>query len=142
MPLATPEQVHAAWLGPGKLPPDDKITAWLEKAEREIMRPDHELNLTARITAEAQLEPPSTALADTAADVIVDMVIRKFQNPTGARSRSKGTGPFSSSVMFGGTTPGELTATEEELKKLRPKRSGAGQISLIPSTVRRPSGWW
>ncbi len=139
--LATAEDVRNAWLGPGKLNADDgKIDTWLGKAERELRnRVD---DLTARLDAEAAETPASTRLHDLVVDVVVDMVIRKLQNPDGTRSRTKGTGPFNRAVTYGGDNPGALEPTDAELEKLKPKKVKAGEIDLVHPEPTPPEWWW
>lgn len=147
MVWATAQDVVDAWIGDDA--PDDlaKVQLWVDKGEREVRRrvPD----LQARIDAEADLSPPSTELLDAAKDVVVAMVTRKFQNPTGTRQRNitTTTGPFSdttSETMAGGI-PGEFVPTDAELAKLMGvTESGAFTVDLLPSTSpfsAQFSGW-
>lgn len=135
MVWATAQDVVDAWIGDDV--PDDliKLQLWVDKGEREIRRrvPD----LQARIDAEADLVPPSTELLEAAKDVVVAMVTRKFQNPTGTRQRNATTttGPFSETVSetMAGGIPGEFVPTDAELSKLTGlSESGAFSVDLIP----------
>lgn len=137
MSWTTPDDVIDAWIGDDA--PDDvaKVQLYIDKAERELRHrvPD----LQSRIDAEAEEVPPSTELIDTARDVVVAMVTRKFQNPSGTRQRNSTTttGPFSetTSETTGGANPGALVPTDDELAKLLGvSESGAFTIDLIPST--------
>lgn len=136
MAWATAQDVVDAWIGPDV--PEDlvKVQLWVEKGEREIRRrvPD----LQARIDGEADESPPSTDLLEAAKDVVVAMVTRKFQNPTGTRQRNATTttGPFSETVSetMAGGIPGEFVPSDAELAKLSGLSDGAFSISLIPSS--------
>lgn len=137
MVWATAQDVVDAWIGDDV--PDDliKLQLWVDKGEREIRRrvPD----LQARIDAEADLVPPSTELLEAAKDVVVAMVTRKFQNPTGTRQRNATTttGPFSETVSetMAGGIPGEFVPSDAELSKLTGlSESGAFSVDLIPSS--------
>lgn len=137
MSWTTPADVIDPWIGVDA--PDDlvKLQLWIDKAERELRRrvPD----LQARIDAEAVLVPASVDLLETAKDVVVAMVTRKFQNPTGTRQRNATTttGPFSETVSetVGGNNPGELVPSDDELAKLTGvAESGAFSVDLIPRT--------
>lgn len=137
MSWTTPGDVTDAWIGDDAPDDDVKIQLWIDKAERELRRRIGDLQ--ARIDAEADLIPPSTELLETAKDVVVAMVTRKFQNPTGTRQRNATTttGPFSettSETMAGGI-PGEFVPTDAELAKLLGvNESGAFTVDLLPST--------
>lgn len=135
MVWATAQDVVDAWIGDDA--PDDliKLQLWVDKGEREIRRrvPD----LQARIDAEADLVPPSTELLEAAKDVVVAMVTRKFQNPTGTRQRNATTttGPFSETVSetMAGGIQGEFVPSDAELSKLTGlSESGAFSVDLIP----------
>lgn len=137
MVWATAQDVVDAWIGDDV--PDDliKLQLWVDKGEREIRRrvPD----LQARIDAEADWVPPSTELLEAAKDVVVAMVTRKFQNPTGTRQRNATTttGPFSETVSetMAGGIPGEFVPSDAELSKLTGlSESGAFSVDLIPSS--------
>lgn len=136
MAWAVAKDVTDAWIGDDV--PDDliKLQLWVDKGEREIRRrvPD----LQARIDAEADLVPPSTELLEAAKDVVVAMVTRKFQNPTGTRQRNATTttGPFSETVSetMAGGIPGEFVPSDAELSKLTGLSDGAFSISMIPSS--------
>lgn len=149
MSWATPADVTDAWIGDDV--PDDvaKVQLWIDKAERELRRrvPD----LQARIDAEAVEVPPVTDLLDTARDVAVAMVTRIFRNPTGTRQKNSTvtTGPFSETISetVGGSSPGVLEPTVDELAKLQGLRAtGAYTVSMIPvdSTFGSPRDplWW
>ena len=149
MSWATPADVTDAWIGDDV--PDDavKVQLWIDKAERELRRrvPD----LMARIDAEAALEPPLTDLVDTARDVVVAMVTRVFRNPTGTRQKNSTTttGPFSETVTetVGGSSPGTLEPTGDELAKLQGRRNtGAYTVSMLPASspflAERDPLWW
>lgn len=127
MSWTVPSDVTDAWIGEGAPTEDTKLELWIGKAEREIRRriPD----IQARIDAES-----GTDLIDAARDVVVAMVTRVFRNPTGIRSTNEGTGPFTTSITYGGDTPGGLTLTEAELASLQGVRGGAFSVDMIPST--------
>lgn len=128
-----PTDVTDAWIGEDEPTDTTKLQTWISKAEREIKRrvPD----IQTRIAAEAAETPARTDLLQTAVDVTVSMVTRKFQNPKGYRQVQTTTGPFSESGTVGGDNPGQLYLTDDELAKLRGEQEGgAFSIDLIPST--------
>ncbi|WP_193510478.1 Gp19/Gp15/Gp42 family protein [Cryobacterium sp. BB736] len=128
-----PTDVTGAWIGEGAPTDEAQIQAWIGKAERELRF--RVSDLQARIDAEAKLVPPATDLLETAKDVVVAMVTRKFRNPESIRQTNVTTGPYTTSKTYGGNMPGELEATDTELAKLRGvKDSGAFTIGMIPPT--------
>lgn len=132
-PWTVPGDVTGAWIGEGAPTDTAKIQKWIDKAEREIKYrvPD----IQARIDSEAAEDPARTDLLETAKDVVVAMVTRKFDNPRNVRQRNVTTGPFTSSETMGGDVPGDFTPTDGELAKLQAVQShGAFTISMIPST--------
>lgn len=131
-PWTQPSDVTDAWIGEGAPTDEQKIAAWIAKAEREVRYrvPD----IQERIDAEAGESPARTDLLDLACDVVVAMVTRVFRNPEGIRQTNVTTGPFTGSKTYGGNTPGALALTDEELAKLQGARGGAFSIDLIPST--------
>ena len=132
MSWTEPGDVTDAWIGEGAPTDEEKIQNWIDRAEREIRFrvPD----LQARIDLEAELDPPSTDLRDTAIDVTVAMVTRVFRNPEGIRQVNETTGPFTASRTYGGDVPGGLGVTDDELAKLQGARGGAFTVDLIPTT--------
>lgn len=126
MAWATAQNVLDAWIGEGAPTDTVKVDNWIGKAERLIRStvPD----LQARITAATD-----TDLVDTARDVAVDMVIRKFKNPEGLRTVAEGTGPFSGSRTYGGDEPGSLYLTGDEVRRLT--ASAAGQRAFTVDTI-------
>lgn len=133
MSWTKPSDVTDAWIGDDAPGNTTTVQTWIDKAEREIKRrvPD----IQSRIEAEAAEVPPVTDLLDTAIDVVVAMVTRKFQNPKGYRQVQTTTGPFSESGTIGGDNPGQLYLTDDELAKLSDAGSrGAFMIDLIPPT--------
>lgn len=58
--------------------------------------------------------------------VVARMVTRALRNPEGYRSLSEGTGPFSTSRMFGGDNPGEVELTPADKDSL----TGAGRTGV------------
>lgn len=146
MAWTTAADVIGSWIGDGAPEDPALVDSWIGRAERLIRRsvPD----LQARIDTEANLLPPSTEMLDTARDVVVEIVSRKFRNPEGRRSTSIGTGPFSENVTFGGDQPGGLYLTDDELASLRGIQSGqrAFSIDMTPSTspyspFHEPEAW-
>ncbi|WP_156174966.1 MULTISPECIES: hypothetical protein [unclassified Leucobacter] len=134
MAWAEPKDVTDAWIGDDEPTDTAKLTVWLGKAEREIIRqvPD----LQERIDAEAAETPPRTGLLADAIDVAVAMVTRVFRNPRGERSVSEniGTGPLTEgkTVTYGGDTPGQLVLEPGELAKLQAvTEQGAFEINLL-----------
>ena len=126
------QAVKDAWIGEGVPDDEDLIETWIGKAEREIRTrvPD----IQVRIDAEAEEDPPSADLLETAQDVVVAMVTRVFRNPEGIRQTNVTTGPYTASKTYGGDVPGGLGLTDEELAKLQGIRGGAFTIDMIPST--------
>lgn len=127
----TPTDVTAAWIGDGTPSDTTLIQVWIDKAERALRRrvPD----LQERIDAEAEAD--KTDLLQAARDSVVSMVTRVFRNPEGIRQTNVTTGPFSGTKTYGGTTPGGLEPTDDELAGLIAVRSGgAFTIDLIPTT--------
>lgn len=125
---ADASDVLDAWIGEDAPSDVALINTWVDKAEREIRFrvPD----LESRIQADE-----SGDLERTAIDVVVAMVIRKFQNPRGIRQTNITTGPFTGSETYGGDLPGGLGLTDDELAKLRGQVSrGAFTVSMIPTS--------
>lgn len=129
MAWITAADVTSAWIGPDV--PDDNVLVekWAAKAERLIR------SSVSGIQARIDLgnEPD---LLDNAGDVAIDMVIRKFRNPEGLRQVQETTGPFSGSRTYGGSEPGSLYITDDELKKLTIGTAGgqrAFSVSMIPA---------
>ena len=125
------EDVTSAWIGPDA--PDDAalIDTWVAKAERLIR--SSVPGILERIAAGAEPD-----LEDNAGDVVIDMVTRKFRNPEGLRQVQETSGPFSGSRTYGGTEPGSLYLTDDELKKLTLGTAG-GQHAFSVSMF--PAGW-
>lgn len=137
MAWTTADDVLDAWIGDDAPSDSDLIDLWIGKAEREIRFrvPD----LQVRIDAEAELDPPSTALLEDAIDVVVAMVTRKFRNPEGIRQRNVTTGPFSEQQTYGGETPGDLSMLPSEVDKLAGSTGSGTQafsINLVPTSSR------
>lgn len=123
--------VISAWIGSDA--PDDLalVTTWIAKAERLIRSAVP--GIQARI--DSGTEPD--LLANTS-DVVIEMVTRKFRNPEGLRTVQESTGPFSGSRTYGGSEPGSLYLTDEELRKLSiaaPGGQRAFSVSMIPADV-------
>lgn len=133
MSWTEPLDVTDAWIGEGAPTDTIKIQTWIDKAEREIKYrvPD----IQTRIDAEADEEPARTDLLDTAVDVTVAMVTRVFRNPDGVRQTNETVGPFTTSRTYGGSIPGSLALTDEELAKLQGARpGGAFTVNMIPTS--------
>jgi hypothetical protein len=131
MSWTTPTDVTAAWIGEGKPTETTLIQVWIDKAERALRR--HVPDLQDRIDAEA--EDDKTDLLQTARDSVVSMVTRVFRNPEGIRQTNVTTGPFSGTKTYGGTTPGGLEPTDDELAGLVTYVTGrAYTIDTIPTT--------
>lgn len=137
-----------SWIGDGAPSDAALVDSWIGRAERLVRRqvPD----LQSRLDVEAALEPVVTDLLDTVRDVVVAMVTRVFRNPEGVRSRQESTGPFGGSVTYGGSEPGGLHVTSDELAILSGAGSGqrAFMVDMTPSTspyspffVPPVSGW-
>lgn len=139
MSWTEPADVIDAWIGEDAPSDPVLIQTWIDKAERDLRSriPD----LQARIDAEAEEDPPSTNLEDTAKDVVVAMVTRVFRNPEGFRQLSTTTGPYTESQTLGGDAPGTLEPTSAELAKLQ-STGGAFEIDLMPSAGPQAWGWW
>jgi hypothetical protein len=133
MSWTIPSDVTNAWIGDGAPTDDGLIQVWIDKAERTIR--SQVKDLQARIDAEAESTPAKHDLLDNAVDVAVAMVIRVFRNPTGVRQVNDTTGPFTSSITYGGEMPGVLTLTDDEVAKLKGAGArGAFTVSTIPTT--------
>lgn len=125
--------VISDWVG-GDAPTDAALVdKWVAKAERLIR--SEVPGIQARI--DGGLEPD---LLDNARDVVGEVVARKFRNPEGLRTVQDSTGPFGSSRTYGGTEPGALYLTEDEVRKLSVSTSTAGQRAFTIDTF--PQGGW
>lgn len=128
--LAT--DVTSSWIG-GDAPDDAAlIDSWIAKAERLIR--SEVPGIQERI--DGWLEPD---LLDNASDVVVEMVTRKFRNPEGLRTVQDTTGPFSGSRTYGGTEPGALYLTADEVKKLSITKSSGQRAFTVDNFPR--GGW-
>lgn len=117
-----------AWIGDDAPTDTAKVDVWIGKAEREVKSalPDIQTRIT---------EDTSGDLLANTKDVVVSMVQRVFRNPEGVRQVQEGTGPFSGSKTYGGTIPGVLYLTDDELAKLSPgDNKGAYTVNMIPVT--------
>lgn len=124
--------VISDWVG-GDAPTDSVLVdKWVAKAERLIR--SEVPGIQARI--DGGLEPD---LLDNARDVVGEVVARKFRNPEGLRTVQDSTGPFGSSRTYGGTEPGALYLTEDEVRKLSVSTS-TGQRAFTIDTF--PRGGW
>lgn len=126
--------VIGSWIGDGAPTDSVLVDSWIGRAERLIRRsvPD----LQARLDVEAGLVPVSTELLDSVQDVVVAVVTRMFRNPEGVRTRQESTGPFGGSVTYGGSEPGGLHITADEMALLTGSSGGqrAFSIDMVPST--------
>jgi len=107
------------------------VDKWIAKAERLVR--SSVTGIEDRIVSATEPD-----LLENARDVVIDMVIRKFRNPEGLRQVQETTGPFSGSRTYGGTEPGSLYLTEDEMKKLALGSAG-GQRAFSVSMF--PAGW-
>jgi hypothetical protein len=124
--------VISDWVG-GDAPTDVVLVGkWVAKAERLIR--SEVPGIQARI--DGGLEPD---LLDNARDVVGEVVARKFRNPEGLRTVQDSTGPFGSSRTYGGSEPGALYLTEDEVRKLSVSTS-TGQRAFTIDTF--PRGGW
>lgn len=133
MSWTSPSDVTDAWIGDDAPTDTDKIQNWIDRAEREIRYrvPD----IQDRIDAEGDEVPPRMDLLEAAVDVVVAMVTRVFRNPSGIRQANETTGPFTTSMTYGGDQPGALTMTSDELRRLQGESTGgAFSIDMIPSS--------
>ena len=140
MPLlwTAPEDVTARWILDEPIPADNaKLTQLLEDAEDLALGefPD----IQARIDAE-------TLPLGRVKRVLARVVIRHLRNPKGLRQAMDTTGPFSTQVMHGGETPGELALSDEDRAELGEARSGrAFTIDTTPPLPTiygtGPEGW-
>jgi hypothetical protein len=115
------------WIGYDAPTDQDKITAWLGKAERMIRL---------RVPGiQQRIDSGEPDLADNVADVVIAMVTRVFRNPEGMRSTNSTTGALSESITYGGDNPGTLEILPSELAMLTGGTQGthrAGALSMIP----------
>jgi hypothetical protein len=127
MAWTTAAEVIGAWIGDDAPSDASKVDVWIGKAEREVRRrvPD----LQARI--DGGTEPD---LLENVRDVVTAMVHRVFRNPEGLRTTSRGEGPFSTAMTYGGDNPGGLHLSDDELAKLSAAgvNRGAYTIDAIP----------
>lgn len=134
MAWTTDAEVINSWIGDGAPTNTVLVNTWIGRVERMIRSnvPD----LQARLDVEAALVTPSTELLDVTRDIVVAVVSRIFRNPEGVRTRQESTGPLAGSVTYGGTEPGGLSLTGDELASLRGSSSGqrAFSVDLMPST--------
>lgn len=122
MSWVAPSDVTGSWIGSGVPTDDAKLQVWIDRAERLVRRnvPD----LQERIDTEAELDPPSTDLLETAKDVVIDLVTEVFKNPDGRRSIQTTTGPFNESTTFGGDNPGKMIFSSAHAAALSGVRPG------------------
>ena len=116
MSWATPQDVRDRWLGPTSIPAtDEQISTLIGDAEDTILRvfPD----IQDRIDGG---ELPLSRVVK----VVCRMVIRHLRNPEGIRSQQEGAGPFQVSRTWGGSEPGALWLTDEDMAELAPGRRG------------------
>lgn len=132
MSWTSPNDVTGAWIGEGAPTDDAQIQKWIDRAEREIKY--RVPNIQKRIDAESAETPSRTDLLETAKDVVAAMVTRVFRNPEGIRQTNVTTGPYTASKTYGGSTPGGLGLTDDELAKLQGSSEGAFTIDLIPTS--------
>lgn len=138
MSWVNPAEIIDSWVGSGVPTDTEKLQVWIDRAERLVRR--HIKDLQERIDAEADLDPPSTELLDTARDVVVTMVTEVFKNPEGRRSIQHSAGSFSESTTFGGDNPGKLAFLREYMDLLSSAAAGeAFTVDLIGGHVE-PSG--
>jgi hypothetical protein len=124
--------VTSSWIGEDAPTDVVLVDKWVAKAERLIR--SEVPGIQERI--DGGLEPD---LLDNARDVVIDMVTRKFRNPEGLRTVQDSTGPFSGSRTYGGTEPGALYLTDDDMKKLSVSKS-TGQRAFTVDTF--PWGGW
>lgn len=132
MAWTTAADVTSAWIGDDAPTDTALVDKWIGKAERLIRSevPDILLRI------DGGLEPD---LLDNARDVVVEMVTRKFRNPEGLRQVQETTGPFSGSRTYGGSEPGALYMTDDDMKLLSLPTS-TGQKAFTVDTY--PVGGW
>jgi hypothetical protein len=103
-----------------------RIGRWVEKASLII---DTDVpSVTSRIASGA-LAPALVRM------IVVDMVIRRLNNPTGARTLTTTTGPFMSVRSYGDSAREGLYLTDDERSRLSPERFGrrAFAVDLTPA---------
>jgi hypothetical protein len=135
------DDVIGSWIGDDA--PDDEqlVEVWIGRAER-LLRRNKALGLTGRI------DNDEVDLLDTVKDVVSNMVQRVFRNPTGVRTTTSSTGPFSDSSTYGGDQPGYLWITDEELASLTASTSAPGKAFEVDPLAewedpnRRPLNWY
>jgi hypothetical protein len=121
--------VTGSWIGDDAPKDAALVQKWIDRAERLLRFKVP--SLAGRITAATEAD-----LLDTARDVVVSMVTRKFDNPKGYRTIQSAEGPFSGGFTYSGDSPGELFVTDEELSRLSPagQNRGAFTVDMIPSS--------
>jgi hypothetical protein len=133
MSWTQPADVIGSWIGPDAPSDEDQVQIWIDKAEREIK---HRVSdVQTRIDAEGAEDPARTELLNNSIDVTVSMVTRVFRNPSGLRQTNETTGPFTTSMTYGGALPGALEITDAEIAKLRGAQTrGAFTVNMIPTS--------
>ena len=139
MPLqwTAPEDVTARWILDEPIPADTaKLTQLLEDAE--------DLAIGEFSDIQTRIDAGTLPLARVKR-VLARVVIRHLRNPKGLRQAMDTTGPFSTSVMHGGETPGELALSDEDRAELGEARTGrAFTIDTTPPAPiygTGPEGW-
>lgn len=127
---ATADDVKNRWLLSEPITAtDDQIKGLIEEAEDTILSrfPDMPERVPA-VIPEARVKKVTIAL-----------VIETLKNPRGTRQKNETTGPFTESETFGGTNPGEMVLSEQQIRELTGAvRSGrAFNVDTIPSWVGR-----
>lgn len=124
MAWATAQDVLDRWVGAGQPTNQSVITTLIQDAEAYIRR--EYPSIDDRID-DGELNESEVVM------VVAQLVLRKLQNPTGARQFQRVTGPFTEGMTFAGDAPGELWhLTEQERKMLGDDQSGgAGRAFTI-----------
>lgn len=104
---------------------EQRVQRWLEQAQALIETAV--TDLPARITA-------GTLAQDTVEQVITEMVVGKLRNPTGLRSSTETTGPYTRSGTFAdGAASGRIELTRRHRKMLGV--GGAFTVNAAPNAA-------
>lgn len=125
---ATVEDIHARWLT-GEVPATDAQLATLIEDAEDIIASEYprtETDVTLGVVPGARV-----------VRVVSRMVNRVLRNPDGLRQVQDSTGPFSSSMTYGGDHPGELYLTDDDRRDLGGRKAKGKAYTL--STI--PQGW-
>lgn len=126
MAWTEPQDVVDRWAGPGAPDvTDPQVQVFIDDAEDAVLRefPD----IDARIAA-------GTLTERSVKKVVSRMVIRHLRNPENVRTLQDQTGPYGSTITYGGDDPGTLELTDKDRRDLAPIRSGVRKPFTVSMT--------